>query len=178
MFYYDYWQCEEFFNKDECGEILEYYSSRSFDKDRYGASFKEVDSTVCLIEQTDPYIDKIHNYVSHINKNYFGFDINCIPDTINLNRYKDDQNNYNWHIDGNTGEKITDIKLTAILNISPNTFTGGDFYINPSQSQHVESISKTGTLLIFPSYYFHKVENVTSGERITLSTWYEGPKLK
>ena len=31
---------------------------------------------------------------------------------------------------------------------------------------------------MFPSYFPHKVTNVTNGKRTSLSAWYKGPKLK
>jgi len=37
---------------------------------------------------------------------------------------------------------------------------------------------EVGKLLIFPSWFLHKVTPVTKGERISLSTWIKGPKFK
>ena len=38
-----------------------------------------------------------------------------------------------------------------------------------------EEYSEKGTVLIFPSFYKHQVQPVTSGTRHSLVTWVEGP---
>jgi predicted 2-oxoglutarate/Fe(II)-dependent dioxygenase YbiX len=35
-----------------------------------------------------------------------------------------------------------------------------------------------GDILVFKSFYLHKVDKIISGERKTLSIWMEGPCLK
>ena len=39
-----------------------------------------------------------------------------------------------------------------------------------------ESILETGDMILFPSYYPHKVESVTSGVRWVIVGWYSGDK--
>ena len=99
---------------------------------------------------------------------------------INYNKYNSkDKAEYQYHTDGTYGHHASDIKLTAILNLSLDKYEGGDFYINPfGQEETVDCIKTPGNLLVFPSWFLHKVTPVTKGERISLSTWIKGPKLK
>lgn len=95
---------------------------------------------------------------------------------------------YNWHSDCPDiplrGQNQTR-KITCILNISaPGSYQGGEFKIRLStdsaepKEYSIPEIDEEGSIVVFPSMISHKVSNVTSGQRTTVTTWLLGPPLK
>ena len=57
-------------------------------------------------------------------------------------------------------------------------YEGGKFYLNPFGAElEVAEMSQPGNMIIFPSWFHHKVTPVTKCKRITLSMWAQGPKF-
>ena len=86
-------------------------------------------------------------------------------------------NEYQWHQDGMTTEDATDIKLTVILNLSEKPYEGGELMLRINNTDEVVDL-KPGSIVVFKSWLSHKVTSVTKGERISLTTWAEGPKFR
>ena len=82
---------------------------------------------------------------------------------------------YNYHADGSPYEKEYTLKLTVLLNLSTEKYKGGDFYIWDGEDVRIKQFNKPGALLVFPSYFPHKVTPVTEGKRTTLVLWKKGP---
>ena len=79
------------------------------------------------------------------------------------------------HIDANKKDTPVDMKLTCLLNLSEETYEGGEFYlINYEDKIKFDS----GMGIVFNSLIAHKVTPVTKGERITLTYWGYGPSWK
>jgi PKHD-type hydroxylase len=117
--------------------------------------------------------------VKNANREYFGLELYPeIPETGNLNIYHGDKNSYGYHRDFADFGSMSDIKLTAILNISTETYTGGQFDFFTGEDQHIKELDNTGSILIFPSFLWHRVRPVTQGQRITLSFWFYGPNFR
>jgi len=112
------------------------------------------------------------------NTSLFGF--NILPftnyDNVNLNTYTSDfESEYSWHNDFILSERIYDNKLTVIVNISTEAYTGGEFQLFLTDEMTIAD--KPGTVIIFPSWTQHRVKPVISGVRKSLSFWIKGPKL-
>ena len=72
-------------------------------------------------------------------------------------------------------------KLSFSLMLSnEDEYEGGNFLLSTSGSESKTQPMKLqkGDLMVFYSYISHKVQPVTSGERLTLVTWALGNKLK
>jgi len=88
---------------------------------------------------------------------------------------------YDWHIDSHRSPykngMIRKISFTMCLN---EDYEGGDFSIcspHPiGNKTKIETFSKPkkGTMIVFPSHVWHKVDKVTSGVRKTLVGWVVG----
>ena len=88
---------------------------------------------------------------------------------------------YDWHIDSHLrpykNGLIRKLSFTLCLN---QDYEGGEFSIctpHPvSEKTKVETFKNpdVGTLIVFPSYAWHKVHKVTSGVRKTLVGWVVG----
>ena len=89
---------------------------------------------------------------------------------------------YDWHNDMEfTPPHGLFRKLSFSLMLSnEDEYEGGNFLISISGSEAKTQPMKLqkGDLIVFYSYLPHKVEPVTSGERLTLVTWALGNKLK
>ena len=125
-----------------------------------------------------PLMELIHPWVYQCqlaNREFFGYDINWDfhLDGLNYNVYKINDE-YTWHIDF-AGEKLYDMKLTCLLNLSEEPYEGGEFYIINS-NEKIEFTSGMG--LVLNSLIGHKVTPVTKGERRTLTYWGIGPSWK
>jgi PKHD-type hydroxylase len=97
---------------------------------------------------------------------------------INYNTYHQDNNGeYGWHKDVEL-DKIYDIKLTVIANVSTASYTGGEFDLFMNGPVHVQQLDEPGSVLIFPSYFAHRVRPVISGTRKTISMWIKGPNFR
>ena len=88
---------------------------------------------------------------------------------------------YDWHIDSHAKSydngMIRKLSFTLCLN---EDYEGGNFSVSSphpiSEKTKIETIDKPkkGTMIVFPSYTWHKVDRVTSGIRKTLVGWVVG----
>ena len=111
-----------------------------------------------------------------INKKVFGYDIfwNFPVESFNYNVYKE-SGEYDWHTDV-TKNKVRDIKLTCLLNLSEETYEGGEFRTIAKPNENIKFPSGMG--LIINPLIAHKVTSVTKKERITLTYWGVGPSWR
>jgi len=129
-------------------------------------------------EQSEWLYRRLQHIVSKINHDKYQFDLDTL-DVLQYAKYKDDQF-YNWHTDAGPSLSFHR-KLSIVVGLSdPSEYEGGEFIINiggnPETAQTIKL--KPGIILVFPSWVPHKVNPVTSGERISLVTWVRGPKFK
>ena len=88
---------------------------------------------------------------------------------------------YDWHIDSHNNPydngMVRKLSFTLCLN---EDYEGGSFsFCSPhpiSKKTKIETLNKPkkGTMIVFPSYTWHKVDKVTSGVRKTLVGWVVG----
>ena len=128
-----------------------------------------------------PLINIADQATKHINSREIGFDIYDMTDleNTNYNIYSSDTKaEYDWHTDATSVESQTDIKLTVIINISTESFQGGQFQLFRHGIMTAEEFIRPGSMIIFPSYMPHRVLPVTQGTRKSLSWWILGPKFR
>ena len=139
-----------------------------------------------------PLMGHLHPFISFIqrvNREVFGYNLFLYFDEqkFNYNVYEGKtKDEYNWHTDGAPAGSPTDIKLTCLLNLSEDTYDGGDRliypdYVDPEKEEYNEVVGKfrtPGTAIIFHPQRLHKVLPVTKGKRITLTYWARGPAWK
>jgi len=100
---------------------------------------------------------------------------------------------YNWHCDQtgchNSVNKTDDLnlnnkvrKLSVSINLSdPNDYDGGDLMLKQNGSNKnltINEIKPQGSIVVFPSYVWHKVTPVTKGTRYSLVLWTSGQPFK
>jgi len=126
-------------------------------------------------------LKKIFLKIIEANQNHYGYDIysNNFNDETELhyNIYKKGEE-YEWHIDAEVF-KNSDIKLTVLINISDSSFSGGDFnLLDSNKPTLVSELNKPGSMIIFNSFFLHRVNPVTKGTRKTLTIFVKGPAFK
>ena len=86
------------------------------------------------------------------------------------------QGKYVTHVDTfmNPSEPCRKLTVLAFLN---DDFEGGKFYIQTGDKRYYPKQDK-GTVLVFPSFMPHGVENITKGTRYSVVCWLVGPFFK
>lgn len=112
----------------------------------------------------------------------WNFDLTGIQN-LQLSEYQTSQK-YSWHIDIKPEEvPCRKLSFNVVLN---DGFEGGDFQFSwgsPSAKYKKRIIEEpqskiVGRMIVFPSYYYHRVKPVTKGIRYSLTGWITGPPFR
>ena len=97
---------------------------------------------------------------------------------LNFNTYEaDSKDEYPWHID-ESRQATNSMKLTVLINLSTEPFTGGEFQVFTSGGAiDIPMLSEPGSAFMFKSHINHRVKPVTSGTRKTLTMFIYGPRF-
>ena len=109
-------------------------------------------------------------------------------ETCQFTKYKLNQY-YDWHTDARTEPynkpndlkshgKIRKLSMTVSL-VDGSEYEGGDFQLDfrdkeENKPQTIKHIKSKGSVVIFPSFVWHRVTPVTSGQRYSLVCWTLG----
>ena len=194
-----YWCFENALPPRICQDILEYGKSLKDEKARtYGTKEgdlspneekrleKKRNSNVVWMDDRWIYRE-IQPYVNIANKNA-GWNYHWDwSESCQFTRYDGSKKgHYDWHTD--SGKEINEggnmRKLSMIIPlVDGNEYEGGDFEINlnnPENDNNIESIKEAkikGTIIVFPSFVWHRVTPVTSGTRYSLVNWHRGRRF-
>jgi len=151
---------------------------------------KKRDSAV--VWMNEPWIYKeIHPYIHQANKNAgWNFDWD-FSESCQFTKYSENQY-YGWHCDSwgkpydrpdlpLQHKKIRKLSVTCSLS-DPSTYEGGEleFNFNHPERKNKENIRKCteilprGSIVVFPSFLWHRVCPVTKGSRYSLVIWNLG----
>ena len=137
----------------------------------------------CVIwEELKEYLKKFEKFIFDSNDYLYKYDIIPLDDSqfLNLNHYDYKNPSYDWHMDGTLNNQNYDLKLTCLLNVSTEDYSGGNlkFDLGPHAGKkryHVcKEIRPQGSIIIFPSFTYHCVTPVTKGTRYSLVNWCLG----
>ena len=128
----------------------------------------------------------IQPYVAEANKNS-GWNFEwSITEQCQFTVYKKNQF-YNWHQDssfrkygknvGSLEGKIRKLSMTVLLN-DPKEYEGGGFLFDLTTPEDkkknivkAKELTSRGSIIVFPSFIWHKVEPITKGTRYSLVAW-------
>ena len=147
-------------------------------------------SNVNFFDNT-PWIHNLINpYIIDANKNA-GWNFNILkPETFQFTKYGINQH-YHWHQDSfknayssehiNAG-LIRKLSVSLVLS-DKNEYQGGDLnFAYQTEYNEIRNIKlnnlEIGTMVVFPSFLWHKVDKVKQGTRYSLVSWYLGEPLK
>tara|TARA_R100001443_G_scaffold93176_2_gene99767 strand:- start:728 stop:1288 length:561 start_codon:yes stop_codon:yes gene_type:complete len=111
----------------------------------------------------------------------WNFDITGV-ENLQLSKYREGQA-YGWHLDVQPTDPMRKLTYNVVLN---DDFTGGDFQFSwgsPSASykkriKNEPQLRIPGRMVVFPSYYYHRVIPVHQGTRYSLTAWATGAPFK
>ena len=96
----------------------------------------------------------------------------------------DNKQFYNWHVDASPVDEKKDgniRKISVSVSLNDGTeYEGGCFEIDNRNNflepniHRLDNIRSTGSIVVFPSFLYHRVTPVTKGIRYSLVMWYSG----
>jgi len=125
----------------------------------------------------------IQNYIQIANKQAnWNFDWDYCED-FQFTKYKKNQH-YDFHKDSSINDidqykKIRKLSLVVCLS-DPKEFKGGDFQFqfrnndDPSIITPAPQLKNKGTIIVFPSFLYHRVTPLIKGTRYSLVMWTRG----
>jgi PKHD-type hydroxylase len=121
-----------------------------------------------------------HDVALWFNRHHIGFDVFPMTDldAVHLNTYTPPDGEYGWHQDATAASQATDIKLTVLVNVSTEAYTGGELSLFQQGVEPVAEMGGQGAIVVFPGWIPHRVSPVTGGRRSTISFWLTGPRLR
>ena len=169
------------FNQEQIKEINSIIKSNLVEgKDDFASqSTKTSDVKFIYFGKIQKFILPFIDFCLMSNNNYFGFDLHPLTSLkkLNYNSYEVGTE-YSWHIDAVPKDSVRDIKLTALLNLSEESYEGGELVLFRANEIICNEFNTPGSAIIFPSFVNHKVNKVISGKRHTLAIWLSGLKFR
>jgi len=151
------------FTVEECNKIINCKSTISYKGDNVPVNL--IDD----IEENKWIRKRLEDVLLKINKRNYGFKDIEVYEKIGIKTYNSGEG-FKWHGDG-----IDLRRLTSIVFLN-NDYTGGD--LRAFCGEEVVIKNNIGVLVAFPSWYFHQVDKVLSGERKVLITWLIGERFE
>ena len=128
-------------------------------------------------EATNPLFQRLAGIVRELNDKVYKFDVAGI-EALRYTVYRGaEAGHYDWQIDydPNTPQPR---KLTLCLQLTePTRYQGCDLQFQAGP--RVGAAPKTrGTVIVFPSFFLHRVTPILSGTRKALTAWAVGPEFR
>ena len=119
----------------------------------------------------------LHNMFISANNDYFHYDLDHFDTGIQTTFYQEG-GCYDWHSDGKSPESPEHYERKLSMSfLLTDDYEGGELELE-AKPFHETLKPKPGIAVIFPSWLPHRVRPVTSGERISLVAWMNGPVFK
>ena len=177
---YHWWMFPDIYGQDEIKDINKFLKKNFIDDGIDGPAEGVVKTSAVGVVQWGDISNtmaKIEHCMLYANRVNFAYDTHLPLDMLQLfnhNTYCEGEE-YGWHQDKiSDPNRINDIKLTFIINLSEQSYTGGDLYITKKEKMEFGP----GSAIVFTGGLYHKVTPVVDGTRISLTTWIEGPRWR
>lgn len=184
------WYVEtSFFTPEVCDQIIATGLTKPLDYAKIGGDTEgRIDFSHRRTKLRWMNIMEIENIYTHmfllvkdVNKYNYDFDISHGISNIQFTEYhSDDMGFYEWHVDTfMRSPMLFDRKLSVVIQLSdPSDYEGGNFIFDRCEPMPEELFRPRGSVVIFPSFQWHKVTEVTKGIRHSLVMWVDGPKWR
>ena len=186
---WSHYKWPNFFSNDEIKKLNEHIENNyaEFEDKKLGAStggtsYKNISSVKHIpFESVSHFLSPIVSLIMAVVERDFGYNV-FYPHSdwyLNHNTYDSKSNDsYPWHID-NSGRASYDIKMTVLINLSEESYDGGEFELNMGEKPDlINEYSSPGSVVMFKSHILHRVKPVTSGIRKSLTLFIAGPKFQ
>lgn len=172
------------FSERQCRRIIEHAGALASDAAHVGAGDAAHDirrSTVAWIpadDETAWVFDKLAGLVRRANRVY-RFDLIGFTEDLQFTEYAGEGAHYGWHQDGLDGE-LALRKLSIVVQLSPaDDYSGGDLELfGIDDASWSAATREQGTVVVFPSFEYHRVTPMESGIRRSLVCWVGGPPFR
>lgn len=126
---------------------------------------------------------KLAAVAQRANRRY-RFDLTGFDEDLQFTCYDQPGAFYTWHQDGLDGT-VGHRKLSLVVQLSdPGDYRGGELELfalrggSPTPESPSDATLAMGTVLVFPSFEFHRVREIHSGVRYSLVAWVSGPPFR
>lgn len=145
-------------------------------------------STVRWLNKHDSRLEHFFKVLDHCievaNIKCFDFDLSTYHE-LQFTEYdgqKEEKGHYNWHqdrlFDQADGPQVRKLSLVVQLS-NPKDYEGGSLNFQyPAKDLTKDAFMQQGSVVLFPSFAFHRVTPVTSGKRFSFVTWICGPRWR
>jgi predicted 2-oxoglutarate/Fe(II)-dependent dioxygenase YbiX len=135
------------------------------------------------------FVEKIYNNLLTFNDNPefgYGFDLSGMNEPPMLMKYEASDLNkhnmagkYDWHLDIGSDDAMSTRKIAYTIHLN-SEYEGGELqWLVGNEPSYIErTLSKLGTITVFPSYLLHRVTPMTSGVRYVLVGWVHGDSFR
>lgn len=179
---------ENAFSREECDSLISLYNG---DKEREikdvlpgkegkQTNFVEVYQSECV----DWMYDRLEMLVEKANEENFKFDPKLYHDITCafINKYSSAEDGHRgWHVDG----VLTEVpgyatrKLSVVVQLSDDhDYEGGDLELFAYHNPKGVDLRKKGTAFVFPAFEWHRITDVTKGDRYSLVHFVHGVPFK
>ena len=194
---YNYWYFVNALPEGICDEIVKIGLSRQKNKALVDGIKDKTNKNLTKLRDSDVvWLDDVwlRNLIwSFVNDANINADWNFIynnPEAAQFTIYDKNQH-YDWHQDlsfdkNQKGQpQNSQRKLSATIQLTDEKeYKGGELLLSTTTGKNKNKIltnilfKKKGTIVVFPSYTFHKVTPVTQGVRYSLVMWFRGPSFQ
>lgn len=147
-------------------------------------------SWIPVRDDTEWIYRKLATVAERANRRY-RFELTGFSEDLQFTTYDHPGAFYTWHQDGLDGT-VGHRKLSLVVQLSdPGSYTGGDLELfatspdpcadpqaEPPATDELAAARERGTVLVFPSFEFHRVRPLRSGVRHSLVCWVSGPPFR
>ena len=177
---YDYWRINGCIPHEVCDLLLSYGNWTTAKVGNEKGEIADIrKSEVTWIDDTF-WESSFYKIICDVNEDSFNYDISGIEGSLQLTQYVAPQGHYDYHVDSfvtpNDKGLTRKLSMVVLLN-NPNEFNGGVFEYLTGNHPNEIPLNK-GDLIVFPSYYLHRVTPVTRGKRYSLVCWVEGKPFR
>ena len=144
---------------------------------------RKAKSQYLLPNQQDAHpFPQITHIISNINNNYWNYDLRYITfadDAPAIFKYELG-GKHSWHIDCSPTQATRKLSYSIQLSDSSD-YEGGDleFFDGDEKGNKVPpEIRKKGSIIVFPSFTWHRITPITKGIRYAMVGWIHGPSYR
>lgn len=183
----------EHFSREECEKIKNSADANGWSEGLVGGQGPEgapaverkarsvVEQRVKFDQGTGYPLSKVLRVISEVNSGYWQFDLSgfAYDDMPYLMRYTGPRNDkYDWHVDMGRFHSASR-KLSFSLQLSDSAdYEGGDLEFFNTLGSDKQAFRKIGVMVIFPSYWMHRIMPMTRGQRDVMVGWVHGPSYR
>ena len=178
-------QCQEFINIGQTEPQIEATVSGGKEEKQINNKIRKSKISWIPFNKATHSYKIIMDWMHQANTNFFAFDNMQMNEEAQYTEYSKG-GFYNWHIDLHKNMKtmppVRKISMSLLLN-DPKEFQGGELEIfneqlsNTGSKEHLINLQQ-GQAIFFASFFLHRVNAVTEGNRKALVMWFGGTPFK